>query len=97
RAFMMISHGHLIENSLYWNGIHGCDHEAECMVPWLHLARSARGVLDIGANTGFYALAAACVAPEAEVHAFEPVARIAGMLRLNCEANPGLRITVHEA
>jgi FkbM family methyltransferase len=92
--FTMIARGHQIENNLYWTGLSG--HEPECMLPWVYLAQNARVVLDIGANTGVYALAAACQPSLPEVHAFEPVPRIAARLRENAEANPRLKITVHE-
>lgn len=44
-------------------------------------------ILDVGANTGFYALLAASVAPHAAVHAFEPYPPIIPMLRENLALN----------
>lgn len=94
-SFRMTAYGDVIENSVYWAGLEGF--EPETIAPWLDLARSARVVLDIGANTGLYSLVAACVAPDARVHAFEPLARVAERLRRNCRLNPAFRINVHQA
>lgn len=91
---MVRSHGHSVENALYWEGLRGF--EPECMGPWMEFASRAKVVLDIGANTGMYSLFAAAVAPSAAVHAFEPIARIASLMRTNVQLNPGARITVHE-
>ncbi|ELZ86541.1 S-adenosylmethionine-dependent methyltransferase-like protein [Haloferax elongans ATCC BAA-1513] len=45
-------------------------------------------VVDVGANTGTYSLAAAANAPSAEVVAVEPNPEVADQLRANVEANP---------
>ena len=92
--FRMKSWGHELENNVYWHGVWG--YEPECVVPWIRFAARARTVLDIGANTGFYSLMAACLPSRPRVHAFEPVARISELLRANCRLNPDLNITVHE-
>lgn len=47
-------------------------------------------VLDVGANTGFYALLAGCVDRSVHVHAFEPLPAAADQLDLNLELNPGV-------
>jgi FkbM family methyltransferase len=92
--FRLMSNGHEVENNLYWEGVKGFD--PECVVPWVAFANASRTVLDIGANTGFYGFLAASTPTGPEVHAFEPVGRIAALLRSNCELNPGLRIKVHQ-
>ncbi len=88
------SHGHSVENGLYWEGLAGF--EAECMGPWMQFARRSGVILDIGANTGMYSMIAHGVSPRAEIHAFEPVSRIAALMRTNVSLNPGARIFVHE-
>jgi FkbM family methyltransferase len=70
-------------------------HEPHTLLAWASLARSSHVVLDVGANTGLFALVAAAVNPKARVHAFEPVARIAALLQQNVALNPGFQIAVH--
>lgn len=93
RPVVLRSHGHLIENQLFWYGLQGFDPESTA--PWLRAAREARVVLDIGANTGLYGLLASAVAPEADVHFFEPVSRIAALARSNIMLNKG-HFTLHQ-
>jgi FkbM family methyltransferase len=50
---------------------------------WCHISRTATGILDIGAYTGIYALAAAAVRPDLTVHAFEPNPYSMARLRTN--------------
>ncbi len=93
-TFRMHSYGDAIENAFYWAGVAG--HEGECVEPWTYLARTARVVLDIGANTGTYSLMACAANPNVLVHAFEPVARVASKARRNAALNPRFRAKVHE-
>jgi FkbM family methyltransferase len=60
------------------------------------LVRARRGlVLDVGANTGFYALAAVSVDPSIEAHAFEPYPPVRELLRANIDINAqGARVRV---
>jgi len=94
RRFSMRSYGHQLENGLFWRGLAG--HEPETLPVWIRLAERSKIVLDIGANTGLFSLAAAAASPRAEVHAFEPVARIHALLVRNVALNPGFNITPHE-
>lgn len=94
-SFQIHAKGHVIENRLYWRGLLG--HEGECMQAWIRLAQTARCVLDIGANTGLYSLAAGAVNDSASIHAFEPVPRIAAIARDNTALNDSMNITIHEA
>ena len=62
------------------------------------LVRGATEVLDVGANSGFYALLAAHAAPQARVHAFEPFPDALRWLRANLELNNVQhRVVVNEA
>lgn len=63
-----------IARHLYWKGAGFW--EAETLGVFCRLARHARRVLDIGANTGTYALIACAAHPDTRVTAFEPVPRI---------------------
>ncbi|MCB9655209.1 MAG: FkbM family methyltransferase [Deltaproteobacteria bacterium] len=90
----MLSHGHSVENQMYWHRLEG--HEPESVWAWIRLARDARSTLDIGANTGLFALIAAAVGRGSRVHAFEPVPRIAQLCRTNFGLNPTLSLSLHE-
>lgn len=93
-GFQIRANGHVIENRLYWRGLLG--HETECMRAWIDLAQSAECVLDIGANTGLYSLAAGAANTDVCVHAFEPVPRIAAIAKENVKLNESMNITIHE-
>jgi FkbM family methyltransferase len=54
---------------------------------FLALARGAGTVIDVGANIGAFAMAAATVAPQAEVIAFEPFPAVFDRLLANCVLN----------
>ena len=92
--FKMQSHGHAIENRLYWYGKVG--HEPETFLPWLKAAKNAEVVLDIGANTGLYSLGAAASNANSQVFAFEPLPRVAELARANAALNPTFNIEVCE-
>ena len=83
-SFRIVARGAQIENSLYWEGIYG--HEAVSMRTWIERARDSKVVLDIGANSGVFALAAAAMGAT-QVHAFEPLPRIYEILRENLASN----------
>lgn len=86
RSFRMRHHGTQIENEVFWSGLYG-RWEGPSLRAWVAAARSARTILDVGANSGLYALTAAAVAPTATVVAFEPVARIRAKLEQNVALN----------
>lgn len=88
-SFRVVSEGRKIENGLFWGGLRA--HEPVSMDAWLEAAEEAGVVLDIGANSGVYALAAAA-AGAGEVHAFEPVARVHSILKSNFDLNPGFPV-----
>lgn len=94
-SFLMRHHGYQVENDLFWAG-YGHGWEATSLVVWSLLARRSSVVLDIGANTGVYALAAKAINPQARVVAFEPIKRIADRLRDNVGLN-GFDVAVVEA
>lgn len=80
---------------LFWRGLDGWEPETTSV--FTALARSARGVVDAGAHTGMYTLLSCAVSPAARVFAFEPVARIADVLRANVDLNGWSdRVTVFE-
>lgn len=85
--FRMRSHGAQVENELFWAGF-GQSWERMSLRIWAALCRARNGLaIDIGANTGAYALSAAAVGKGLGVIAFEPVARIAKRLADNVSLN----------
>jgi FkbM family methyltransferase len=85
-AFRMRHYGFPLENGLFWAGIPGC-WEAVSIGLWIRLCRQANVIVDVGANTGVYALIAACLRPDATVYAFEPVQRVFDKLDANRQMN----------
>ena len=71
RSFSINHYGYQIENEVFWRGLSN-SWERESMKLWIKLCASSQIILDIGANTGIYALAAKCIQPKARVFAFEP-------------------------
>jgi FkbM family methyltransferase len=84
--FRMRHFGYQVENDLFWAG-YGNGFEATSLRLWARLCATSQTILDIGANTGVYALAAAAVNPTACVVAFEPLQRIAQRLSDNVRLN----------
>jgi FkbM family methyltransferase len=78
-------YGQEVENELFWKGLAGW--EPTSLQVWTAVARTARVVLDVGANTGIYSLVAKAVNPGAQVYSFEPVRRIYDRLVANCRLN----------
>lgn len=94
-SFRIMHHGHMIENELFWSGLKGW--EKVSFELWRRLCPHADTILDIGANTGVYALIAQAVKPDATVIAVEPVQRIFDKLQLNTRMNGGRIQAVHAA
>lgn len=59
-------------------------------------ARDGEVVLDVGANIGMFTLTAAVDAPDAEIHAFEPIPEVHDVLRENVR-RMGANARVHRA
>jgi len=74
-----------IGRALHWKG--GDAFEPETLWVFCQLARRANVVLDVGANTGIYALAACAANPKAQVIAFEPVPEVFAILSDNVSIN----------
>jgi len=87
RAIFAIDNGYgrEIEASLFWEGLESF--ETETIRLWRCLARGAKVIIDVGANTGVYSLVAKAVNPGARVYAFEPVSRVYKALQANLELN----------
>src|SRR5436305_6739082 len=72
--FRMVHYGYQLENALFWEPKGGW--ERESLRIWSELCTQADCIVDIGANTGVFALLAKTINPKARVIAFEPVARV---------------------
>jgi FkbM family methyltransferase len=86
--------GYMLENDLFWNGF-GNGYEGTSLQIWRRFSPHANVILDVGANTGVYALAARSVNPSATVIALEPVDRVFRRLQRNIDLNGG-NITVEK-
>jgi FkbM family methyltransferase len=84
--FQMEAGHEILENELFWSGWGG-SWESMSTRLWYRLAQSSKGILDIGANTGAYALAAASANPDAWIVAFEPLSRTVRRLSRNIALN----------
>jgi FkbM family methyltransferase len=69
--------------------------EPMSMKVWAALARTATGILDIGANVGVYALVAASLRNDISVHAFEPNPYAFARLRLHRSLNAFSHVKIH--
>jgi FkbM family methyltransferase len=85
-GFHIMHYGMEIENDIFWKGLTG-GWEKISMRLWIQLCRNANVILDIGANTGIYALTAKAVNPGAQVYAFEPLEQMFKKLSHNNEIN----------
>ena len=86
REFLMLNgYGRQVEAAVFWDGLYAF--EGSTLGWWQQLAKSSQVILDIGANTGIYSLLAKTLQPSAEVHAFEPIARIYRILTANLDLN----------
>src|SRR5207302_10906633 len=70
--------------------------EEDILACWEASAREANVILDVGANSGIYSLAALAIQPNAFVHAFEPTPEIAARLRATAKLNGLGNLYVHE-
>lgn len=92
-SMRLMSWGDKLENKLFWLGWDGQEPNERRW--WGRAALDASCVLDIGANTGTYGFFAKALSPNATVHAFEPIARIAALAEENREIS-GLNVTVFQ-
>src|SRR5262245_20569340 len=67
--------------------------EPHSMRLWCRLVRDATAILDIGAHTGVYSLAAASLRKDIQIHAFEPNPYAAARLRVHKHLNGFANLT----
>lgn len=85
----------IIVRHLYWFGRTG--YEGDESLVWSELCGEANGILEVGANIGFYTLFGALAAPDTPYTAVEAHPTTAGILRENLELNRIRNVTVVEA
>jgi FkbM family methyltransferase len=86
KTIVMNQKGYDVENTLFWRGTKGCWEKVSVGL-WLELCKEANCILDIGANTGAYALIAKTMNEKASVYAFEPMEKIYNRLKANVVLN----------
>lgn len=80
-------------NAIYYHGWTG--EEPEVLPVWYSLAERAETIIDVGAHVGHLSLVAGLANPKAALHSFEPLPRVARLLRRNLAINQ-VRGQVHE-
>jgi len=86
RSFKIRHYGYQIENEIFWNGVFN-GWEKVSLRLWEKLCEDSETIMDIGANTGVYALIAKSIKPTSKVWAFEPVNRVFDKLTYNNSLN----------
>ena len=71
---------------MFWSGIEE-GWEKVSLGLWVKLCKDANCIVDIGANTGLYALIGKAMNKESKVYAFEPVVRVFEKLEFNNKLN----------
>jgi FkbM family methyltransferase len=82
-----------IASMLYWRGLEGW--EPATIRTFLRLISPGSTVIDVGANSGLFALLAARLHPTVRVHAVEPVRRVFSRLEANVALNGLGNVTCH--
>lgn len=85
-SFMINHYGYQVENDIFWAGLTK-GWEKESLKLWIKLCEECESIIDIGANTGVYALIAKAVNPSSKVYAFEPIERVYNKLTANIRLN----------
>ncbi len=84
-GFWMNDSGYRLEKALYWKGIKG--HEFGTITLFSKMAPFCDWVIDIGANTGLFALIARSLNQKAKIFAFEPMPFFENIINKNNELN----------
>lgn len=86
KSFKMNHFGYQLENGVFWRGLpKGWEPPSSDI--WIESCKISNVILDVGANTGLYALMAKTLNPNAKVYAFEPVKRVFEKMESNFRMN----------
>lgn len=84
-----------IEDAIFWDGAER-GYEPATLAIWVQAAARSSCIVDVGANTGLFALSAQAYRPNAFVVAFEPVPEFCTTLARNINLN-GFAVVVRQA
>ena len=91
KPLALMHYGYQIENKIFWKGIRA-GWEPISLGIWIECCKRSSVIIDVGANTGIYALVARAINPDAYVAAFEPIDRVFSKLQENVGLN---RFSIH--
>lgn len=83
--FRMLHTNRWIENDIFWQGLAG--YEPQSVDVWIRAAQQAQTIIDIGANSGLFALLAKAVQPKSAVYGFEPLPNFRELFQQNSRLN----------
>lgn len=84
--------GYALEKSIFWKGKQG--YEPGTLEVVVRLAGLCNWLIDVGANSGFFSMAAACAHKGLIVHAFEPMPAFCALIQQNATLN-AVSVQVH--
>lgn len=85
--FWLYNNAFNLETELFWDGLINSNWEKKTRQIWSYVSRQSDTILDIGANTGIFAILAKTYQPKAKVHAFEPQPNVFRVLEKNSQIN----------
>jgi|GEM_PF-1193391 len=74
-----------VSTQAFWKGYTG--YEGASVQLFYHLSKRAKGIVDVGANVGYFTLIAGKANPSAKIFSFEPVETICERLKRNVRMN----------
>jgi FkbM family methyltransferase len=86
KSFKLRHFGFQIENEIFWKGLNG-GWEKVSIDLWKKLSADSDVIIDIGANTGVFALISKAINEKSQVYAFEPIERVYDKLVQNIKLN----------
>ena len=84
--FLIRHYGYQLENDIFWKGITG-RWEKKSVELWIKFSEKAEVIMDIGANTGVYALISKSINPGSRIIGIEPAKRVFKKLEHNTRLN----------
>ncbi len=87
KRFYLFNNAFHLENHIFWLGIDRYPWERMTRCIWARLCPSSQTILDIGANSGIYAVLAKVYNRDSQVYAFEPQPNVFDVLMKNNRVN----------